>query len=177
MGSCSLKIIEVAIVGFQLLIVEVEAGEELIFLENVIADDGLIRTRTKIERAQLLEAANQKSELGLKGGAALAVVKRLQEWIFLGFDDTLRVQPLGQNPRQRALANSYGAFDCNVAGQLEEIGHGLFRNPLSQGRISGSGRTQLREEFTGSSFAARTDSRTIKATSERRLESHPCSPR
>src|SRR5207248_11434140 len=56
--------------------------------------------------------------------ARLAIVKRAQEWVLLGFGDALCVQPLANDPRQRALANSDGAFHCNVAGKLEKIRHG-----------------------------------------------------
>ena len=38
--------IEVAIVGFQFVVVEVEAGKQLVFLENIVRDDGLVRART-----------------------------------------------------------------------------------------------------------------------------------
>src|ERR1700722_9605319 len=44
------KIIEIAIVGIELLIVEVEAGKELVFFKNIIGNDSLVRARSQIER-------------------------------------------------------------------------------------------------------------------------------
>src|SRR5208282_6285103 len=79
----------------------------------------------QIEPAQLLEAANQERQLGLEGGATLALVKRLQKRIVFRLDDALCRQALSENPRQRALPNSYGTFDRNVTGKLEKLGHGL----------------------------------------------------
>src|SRR5208282_331244 len=119
------KIIEVAIVGIEFLIVEVEAGKEFVFFKNVVGDDGLVRPRTEIKRAQLLEAANQECQLGLKGSSSLTLVKRLQKRIVRRFDDALSGQSFSENPRQRALSNAYGTFDRNVTGKLEKLGHGL----------------------------------------------------
>ena len=76
-------------------------------------------------RAQLLEAADQKSELRLEAGSAFAFIERARKGLSSDFHDLLGVETLSQNPRQRALADSYGTFDCDVAGQLEKIGHGL----------------------------------------------------
>src|SRR6267143_615416 len=124
-GNLFAEIIEVAIVGIEFLIVEVEAGKELIFFKNVIGDDGLIRTRPQIEPAQLLEAADQERQLGLERGARLAFVECLQKWIVFRLDDALGSQALSENPRECALPNSYGTFDRNITGKLEKLGHRL----------------------------------------------------
>ena len=98
---------------------------------------------------QLLKAANQEGKLRLKARSALALVKSAQKGIFLRFHHPLRIQALRQNPRQRAFADAYGTFHCNVSGQLKEIGHGL--GGLGVGwQNSGSGRcVQLRKKLTG----------------------------
>src|SRR5208282_581955 len=151
-GQLFAKIIEVAIVGIEFLIVEVEAGEELVLFKNVIGHHGLIRPRPQIESAQLLEAANQKRQLGLEGGAGLAFVERFQKWIVFRLDNALGGQTLSQNPRQRALPNSYGTFNRDVTGKLEKLGHGLMTWRLSSGtrkqNIWLRLRTQLRERLT-----------------------------
>jgi hypothetical protein len=49
----------------------------------------------------------------------------MQKWIRFRFHHPLRIQSLGQNARQRTLADSDGPFDCNVPGEFEKIGHGL----------------------------------------------------
>jgi hypothetical protein len=61
----------------------------------------------------------------LEGCAGLALVERLQKWIVFRFDNALGGQALSENPRQRALPNSYGTFDRDVTGKLEKLGHGL----------------------------------------------------
>src|ERR1700675_2663184 len=135
------KIIEVAIVRIEFLIVEVEAGEELVFFKNVIGDDGLIRPRPQIERPQLLKAADQECQLGLEGSARFAFVKCLQKWIVFRLDDALGRQSLSENPRQCALPNSYGTFDRNVTGKLEKLGHRFVISDWR--RSSGTGKQNI----------------------------------
>jgi hypothetical protein len=82
--------------------------------------------RPEIKRAQLFETADQECELGLKRGAGLSLIKRLQKRIVFGLDDALRGQTLSENPCQRALSNSYWTFDRDITGKLEKIGHELL---------------------------------------------------
>src|SRR5258708_30838555 len=100
----------VAVVGVELLIGEVEAGEQLVLLENKVGYDCPLRFRAEIERLELLEAAHQKSKLRLKRGPALAFVKRTQERIRIRLHDALRIQPLGQNAGHPALSDPDGTF-------------------------------------------------------------------
>jgi len=81
--------------------------------------------QAKETRDELLKAADQEGELSLKGGAAVAFVKRIEERIRLGLDDALRIQALAQDARQRALAHPDGSFHSNVAGEFEKIRHGF----------------------------------------------------
>jgi hypothetical protein len=83
-----------------------------------------LRASAQVESAQLLESADQEGKLCLESGSALTLVERTQEWIFLAFHDQLRIQALGQDPRQRTFTDSYGTFDRDVARQFEKIGHG-----------------------------------------------------
>src|SRR5208282_3647469 len=124
-GQLLAKIIEIAIVSIEFLIVQIEAGKELVFLKNIIRHHRLVRTRPQIKRPQLLETPDQKSELRLKRRARLALIKRLQKRIVLRLNHPLRRQSLSENPRQRALPHSYGAFNRNVTGKLEKLGHGM----------------------------------------------------
>ena len=78
----------------------------------------------------------------------LALVKSCEKRIRFRLDHTLRIQALGQDAGQRALAHSDGALHCNVAGQLEEIRHGFAIFRKLQDSSDGAGR-QLREELTG----------------------------
>ena len=85
----------------------------------------LCESRAEVEGAQLLEAADEEGQLRLEGGTGLAIVKRrLRNGLSSGSDHPLGVQAVGQNLRQRALADANGTFDCNVTGQFEKLGHG-----------------------------------------------------
>ena len=55
----------------------------------------------------------------------LASVKGREKGILLGLHDPLRIQALGEDAGQSALADSDRAFDCDVAGKFEKLGHGL----------------------------------------------------
>ena len=122
------EMVVVAIVDFQFLIGQVEAGEDLVLFEDEVGDHGFLRARAQVKGAELFEAANHEGELRLEAGAGFAFVESAQEGIVLGFHDLLRVETLGQDSRQRAFADSYGTFDCNIAGQLKKISHGLEEN-------------------------------------------------
>src|SRR5258707_15757825 len=122
--------IEIAVVGIEFLVVEVEAGEKLVFFENIVGNDGLIGAWAKIKRAQLLEAPDQESKLRLKGGSGFTVVESLEKRIVLGFDDALGCQPLAQDLRQSTLADANRTFHCNVTGQFEKLGHGRDRKSV-----------------------------------------------
>src|SRR4029077_16329826 len=109
--------------------------KHLVFFEDEICNNRLVRSRSEIKRPQLLIAPHQKRKLRLERRSSLAVVKRAQKRIRLRLHHTLRIQPLGENSRQRALADSNGTFYRNVTRKLKEIGHGLGL-VLRNGRIS-----------------------------------------
>src|SRR5215469_3516528 len=115
----------IPIVGIQLRIGEIQTGKQLVFFKNEIGNHGLVRARPQVQGLQLLEPPHQKRKLRLKSRPPLPLVKRTQKRIRLRFHHPLRIQPIGQNPRQRALADSYGTFDGNVTGKFKKIGHEL----------------------------------------------------
>src|ERR1700746_3813491 len=96
----------VAIVSVEFLIIEIKAGEQLVFFEDKVGDDGPLRGVSEVEGLQLFETTNQKCKLGLEGGARLPLVEGLQEGVGFGFHDPLGIQALAQNARQSALADS-----------------------------------------------------------------------
>src|ERR1019366_5365497 len=104
---------------------EVEAGEEFVLFDDVVGDHGLLRARTEVERLQLLKAPHQERKLRLKRRAPFALVKGAKERIRFGLHHALRIQALGQDAGQRALAHSDGTLYRNVTGQFEKISHGL----------------------------------------------------
>src|ERR1700722_34602 len=123
---------------------EIEAGEQLVFFKNEIGDYGFLRTRAEVEGAKLLKTANEKSELRLKSGAPLAIVKGAEKGVIVGLHDALRVEALSQNARQRALANAYGTFHGDVAGQFEKVGHELEDSNFEWQDIPAEPEAQLR---------------------------------
>ena len=65
----------VAVVDAKLVVAEVEIGEQLIFLEDVVGDDDFLRAAGVGQRAELLVAADEKGELSLKSRTGFAIVK------------------------------------------------------------------------------------------------------
>src|ERR1700752_2139471 len=74
-GQLLAKIVIVAIVSLELLVIEVQAGEQLVFLENEICNDGVLRMGAQIDRTELLKAADEKRELSLKRRPGLTLVE------------------------------------------------------------------------------------------------------
>jgi hypothetical protein len=95
---------------------------------------------------KLLEAANQKSELRLKSGTALAIVKSAKKRIIVGLHHPLCIEAFSQNPRERAFPDAYRTFYGNVAGQFEKVSHELGDSDFDWQDIPAEPRTQLREE-------------------------------
>src|SRR5262249_31835830 len=119
-GQLLAKIVIVAIVRLELLVIEIQAGEKLVFLENEICNNRVLRIGAKIDRTELFKAADEKRELGLKRRPGLAIVESLQKLVVVGLHNSLCVQALGQNAGQRALPDPDGTFHGNVAGEFEQ---------------------------------------------------------
>src|SRR5579872_3217383 len=145
-GKLCAKVIVIAIIGFQFLIGEIEAREELVFFKNEIGDYRFLRSRSNVQCMKLLKAANEKSELRLKSGTALAIVKGAKKWIIVGLHYPLGIETFSQNPRQRALSDAYRTFHGDVTGQFEKISHELEEYHFEWQDIPPELRTQLREE-------------------------------
>ena len=56
----------VAVVDFQFLIGQVEAGEDLVLFEDEVGDYGFLRARAKVEGAESFKAADMKRKLSLE---------------------------------------------------------------------------------------------------------------
>src|SRR5436305_2526456 len=120
-GQLFAEVVVVAVINSQFAVVEVDAGEQLVFLEDVIADNRFVRTA--LERPQLLETPHQKGKLRLKGRPRLSIVEGSEKWIVLGLGNALCVQTIRNDARKRALAYSDRTFQGDVAGGIEELGH------------------------------------------------------
>ena len=96
-GQQLAKIVVIPVVGVQFLIVEIEAGEDLVFFEDEIRNDQFLGLRSRIQVAQLLETVDQERELRLKRGARLTVVKSAKKRIMFRIGHALRIQAFGEN--------------------------------------------------------------------------------
>src|SRR4051812_35370329 len=122
-GQLVAKIIVVAVVGIEFLIIQVEICKQLVFFEDEIRDHEFLRARTEIQRAKLLEPLDQKRELRLESSAGLSLIKRSQEGVVLRVSNSLGIEPLGEDGRQRAFADAYGTFYRNIPREIEKLGH------------------------------------------------------
>src|SRR6516164_456234 len=81
----------VTVVNLQLSIAEIQAGKQLVFLEDVVGNDCTIAIALHIEGRELLITRNQEGKLRLKSRAALTFVKAVEEGVVLGLAYSLRV--------------------------------------------------------------------------------------
>src|ERR1700687_3178475 len=88
-GQLRAEIMVIAVVDFQFLIIEVEAGKNLVLFEDEIGDHGFLRARTQVEGTQLLEASNHEGKLRLKTRSWLALVESAEKRIILRLHDLL----------------------------------------------------------------------------------------
>jgi|SRR5436305_1008562 len=120
-GQLFAEIVVVTVINSQLGIVEVDAGKQLVLFESVVADDRLVRIA--LQRAQLIKPGHEEGKLRLKCSAGLTIVKSRKERIVFGLSDALRVQPVRNNARERALAYANRTVQGDVPGGIEELGH------------------------------------------------------
>src|SRR5271157_4730700 len=123
-GHVLAKQFVVTVVNLELGVTEVEAGKQLVLFEDVVGDVDLVGIALHIQTAKLLVARDKERELRLEGRPGLAVVERPQKRIVFWLTDALGVQGFGNHLAQRALADTDGAFDCDVPGWLEKVRHG-----------------------------------------------------
>ena len=64
--------------------------------------------------------------------------------VMLGIGDALGIQAFGHDVRQRAFADSNGAFYRNVPGEIEELGH----EEIAFENIPSAASAQLRKKLT-----------------------------
>ena len=95
--------------------------KQLVVFESVVADDRLVRIA--LQRAQLIKPGHEEGKLRLKCSAGLTIVKSRKERIVFGLSDALRVQPVRNNARERALAYANRTVQGDVPGGIEELGH------------------------------------------------------
>src|ERR1700733_9882284 len=123
-GRSAREHIEIALVKFQLFVVEIDVGENFVLLEKKIADDhgGII---VEAQLGKLTIAFHEEMHLGAKSGTGFLGVKLGEEGIVFGIEDAAGVEAVGQDFGERGFAYADGAFDGDPAERLEGgLGHG-----------------------------------------------------
>ena len=106
------------VVEAQLLVAEGDAGEDAVFLEEVVAHGGLVEEVALEELLLLLVAGGEEEELGLEGVAFGVLVVVLEEGVGLGLlEDHACVECGAEGLGEGGLADADGAFDGDV-GEL-----------------------------------------------------------
>src|SRR4051812_25829827 len=121
------EVIVITVVDVEFRVCEIDAGEELVFFEDVIGNDALLRSWPGLKCLQLFKSRDEEGELSLEGGTCVAFVERFQEAVPLRFDHALRVHLRGDDLCQRTLAHPDGTFNSYVAGQFEKICHEVMQ--------------------------------------------------
>jgi hypothetical protein len=98
----------------ELVVVEVQVGENLVLVEQVIADCCLAEEICLAQRHLLPMTAEQEEQLGLKRGARSVGVEIGQERIFGILQDRRRIQSRREPFSQRGLANTDRTLDRDV---------------------------------------------------------------
>ena len=107
----------VAVVEFQFFVVEIQVGEDAVFFEKEIREDGA--GSFDGERfADAFLAFDQEIHLGAKGGASFFFVEISQEGIVFAVVDAASVETFGENFGERGFADAERAFDDDEAGGL-----------------------------------------------------------
>ena len=117
-GNRGCKHVEITLVKLELLIVEIEVGENFVAFEEKIADHGS-RGILGLNLREAAMALVEKVHLSAEGCAASLVIKISEERIVLAIEDSAGVKLLGQYFRKSGFADAYGAFDYYVARRFE----------------------------------------------------------
>ena len=107
----------VTLVQLELLIVEIEIGEDAVLFEEKVGQNQAGSFDGQ-GFAKVLLPLDQEVHLRAEGGAGLGFVEVGKEGIVFAIEDPACVEALGKDARQRALADAQRAFDDDKAGGL-----------------------------------------------------------
>src|SRR6266852_2428996 len=107
----------VALVELQLFVVEIEVGEDAVFLHEEVREDRAGSFDGE-GFAEALLALQEEVHLGAEGGAGLGVVKIGEERIVLAIVDAAGVEAFGEDLGEGGFADAKRAFDDDEAGSL-----------------------------------------------------------
>ncbi len=114
-GDVAREQIVQTLIDEQLVVVEVQIREDLVLVEQVVADRDLAEQIRLAERGLLTMSIQQIEELGLKRRARTIGVEVGEERIVVFLEHERRVEPRAEPLGQRRLAGADRTFDRDVA--------------------------------------------------------------
>ena len=141
----------VAIVEFELFVVEIEVGEDAVLFHQVVGEDRAGRFDGE-GFAQALLALDQEVHLGAEGGAGLFVVEIGEKWVVFAVVNAARVQAFGEHFGERGFADAERPLDHDEAGRLRAA---LRNRGAFGGRRFVGGHQWLSGEIIADSFVLR----------------------
>lgn len=109
--------IVVAVVEFELFVIEIEIGEDAVFLEEEIGEDRAGSFDSE-RFADALLALDEEIHLGAERGAGFFLVEVGEERIVFAVIDAASVEAFGQDFGESGFADAEGALDDDVARRL-----------------------------------------------------------
>ena len=106
----------VTVVELELFVIEIEIGENAVFFEEEIGEDGA-RSFYGESFADALLAFDQEIHLGAESGAGLFLVEIGEEGIVFAVVDTAGVETLGENLCESGFAYAKRAFNDDETGR------------------------------------------------------------
>ncbi len=105
---------EELVVDQELVVGEVQVGEDPVLVEGVVGDHQALEKLALDDLLLLLEARQQEVELGLEGGARAVLVELVEERVLDVLEHLDPLEAAGQELDQRGLADPDGAVDRQV---------------------------------------------------------------
>jgi hypothetical protein len=102
---------------FEFPVIEIEIGEDAVFLEQEVGEHGAGRIDGQ-GFAKAFLPLDEEVHLGTQGGAELGFVEIGEEGIVFAIVDAAGVETLGEDAGESAFAHAQGAFNDDETGRL-----------------------------------------------------------
>jgi len=140
---------EVALIEFEFFVIEIEVGEDAVFFEQEIGEDGAGSFHLE-SFADTLLAFHQEIHLGAEGGAGFFFVEIGEERVVFAVVDAAGVKAFSEDFCEGGLADAKRALDDDEAGRLQAtlwdgsafrgggvVGRHLFAVTSARARVNG----------------------------------------
>jgi hypothetical protein len=108
---------EVALIEFEFFVIEIEVGEDAVFFEQEIGEDGAGSFHLE-SFADTLLAFHQEIHLGAQGSAWFLFIEIGEEWVVFAVVDAAGVKAFGEDFGESGFPDAERAFDDDEAGRL-----------------------------------------------------------